>query len=66
MSRIITMAVKDLKILFRDKFGLFWIFAFPLLYAIFFGFIFGSSDGGGSAMSVAIVMPQPRAPASPA
>ena len=56
MRTILTLASKDLKLLFRDKFALFWVFAFPLMYALFFGSIFG--DGGGGArggMSIAIV-----------
>jgi ABC-2 type transport system permease protein len=31
----------------RDWFGLFWIFAFPLMFALFFGSIFGGGPGRG-------------------
>lgn len=55
MREVIAMAFKDLKILFRDKFGLFWIFAFPLLFAIFFGSIFGGDDDDRQPMRIAIV-----------
>ncbi len=37
MNAILTLALKDVKLLFRDKFALFWIFAFPLMFAFFFG-----------------------------
>ena len=30
-----TLAKKDLKLLFRDRFALFWVFAFPLMYCMF-------------------------------
>ncbi len=57
MNAILALARKDLKLLFRDRFALFWIFAFPLMFALFFGAIFGSSSGGGGrgALSLAIV-----------
>jgi len=56
MTRVVTMACKDLKIIGRDWFGVFWIFVFPLLYAVFFGSIFGGRGGGArNAMPVAIV-----------
>ena len=56
MSNIITMAKKDLLLLWRDKFGMFWILLFPLMFALFFGSIFGGGGGGGGAgMDVAFV-----------
>ena len=55
-SPILTLAGKDLRLLCRDKFGMFWIFAFPLMYAGFFGAIFSSSDDGARGkIPVAIV-----------
>ena len=47
MKFILTLALKDLKVLFRDKWSLFWTFAFPILYCVFFGLIFASEGGGG-------------------
>ena len=47
MREIWALAVKDLKLLVRDKAGLFFTFFFPVLYAIFFGTIFGGMGGGG-------------------
>ncbi len=55
MREVLFMALKDLRILSRDKFAVFWILGFPLLYALFFGSIFGRDNDGASAMSVEIV-----------
>lgn len=46
MGEIVALAFKDLRVILRDKAGLFFLFFFPLLIAIFFGFIF---SGVGSA-----------------
>ena len=45
MNRIVTLAFKDLAVLAREKEALFWIFLFPLIFALFFGFL--SGGGGG-------------------
>ena len=57
MKRIFTMALKDLKLLSRDKMGAFFILGFPILMGLFFGVIMtGTGPGGGSSkMSVCIV-----------
>lgn len=57
MSSILTLTFKDLTLLFRDKAGLFWILAFPLLYTGFFGMVLGGAGGGGgsSGLSIALV-----------
>lgn len=57
MGPILTLAGKDLKAILRDKFALFWMFAFPLMYALFFGSIFGGDgdDGARSRMPIAVV-----------
>jgi len=56
MSSVIVMALKDLLLLWRDKFGLFWVLVFPLLFAVFFGSIFSGGGGGSrSAIEVALV-----------
>ncbi len=54
MAAVVHMALKDLRLLLRDRFGLFWIFVFPLIYALFFGTIFGG--GGGSRGSISVVV----------
>jgi len=51
------LAAKDLKLLLRDRAGFFFVFFFPLIYAVFFGTIFSGADGDGGmgAMAVAVV-----------
>ncbi|MEM7782343.1 MAG: ABC transporter permease [Planctomycetota bacterium] len=58
MSQIFTMAIKDLRLLFRDKLGAFFIIGFPILMGLFFGTITGnysSGTGKKSQIKVAIV-----------
>ena len=55
MSAIWAMARKDLLILLRDRFGLFWVAVFPLLMALFFGSIFGSSSSGARGLRIAFI-----------
>jgi ABC-2 type transport system permease protein len=50
----VVMAIKDLHLLWRDKFALFWVAVFPLMMALFVGAIFGGS-GPPAGMSVAVV-----------
>ena len=54
MRNILTMAIKDLKILSRDAFGMFWLLVFPLLFALFFGSIF-AGEGETAAMRIAVI-----------
>lgn len=42
MRNIFTIAKKDLWLLWRDKFGMFWVLIFPLMMAVFFGSLMGS------------------------
>lgn len=56
MKRVLLMAFKDLKLLFRDKIGLFFMLVFPIVMGVFFGFIM--SGGGGAKttkLQIAIV-----------
>lgn len=59
MGAILSMAAKDLRILARDRLGLFFTLVFPLVYAIFFGSIFsgmgGDDEGGMSEIDVLVV-----------
>ncbi len=55
MGTIFHLAMKDLRILWRDKFGLFWVLAFPLLIALFFGAIFSQGDSETRSMNVAFI-----------
>ncbi len=54
MTAILNLALKDLKILIRDRGGLFFVLAFPLIYALFFGAIF-SGGGGQSVMRISVI-----------
>jgi ABC-2 type transport system permease protein len=50
----LVMALKDLHLLWRDKFALFWVAVFPVMMALFVGAIFGGS-GPTVGMSLAVV-----------
>jgi ABC-2 type transport system permease protein len=52
MRAIIYIALKDIRLLSRDFFGMFWVIFFPLIMALFFGSIFGF--GGSSARSLKV------------
>lgn len=51
MREIWTLASKDIRLLLRDRAGAFFSLGFPLVYAIFFGFIFGGAGGSGGGVS---------------
>jgi ABC-2 type transport system permease protein len=56
MKRVFNMALKDLRLLSRDKMGAFFIFGFPILMGLFFGLMMGGGGSGGSGkMKIAIV-----------
>lgn len=56
MKSILALAGKDLRLLLRDKVGFFFVFFFPLVYAVFFGTIFGGPGGDGtSSMKIVVV-----------
>jgi ABC-2 type transport system permease protein len=55
MRRILTLALKDLVLLWRDRFGLFWVVMFPLLMALFFGSIFSGEGSTPGSLRVAFV-----------
>jgi ABC-2 type transport system permease protein len=55
MNRIIALAFKDLTVLRREKEALFWIFLFPLVFALFFGFLSGGGGGQRGKLQLAVV-----------
>lgn len=55
MKRIFYLAVKDLAILVKDKGNLFFVFCFPVLFALFFGAIFSGMRDGPNQIVVGIV-----------
>jgi ABC-2 type transport system permease protein len=54
MRAIVALALKDIRLLLRDKSGFFFTFFFPLLIAVFFGVIF-SGGGGSSQIGICLV-----------
>jgi len=55
MSKVIYLAIKDLKVLFSDKSNIFFVFGFPAIFALFFGTIFSGIGEEPSGMKVALV-----------
>ncbi|MBL8880783.1 MAG: ABC transporter permease [Phycisphaerales bacterium] len=56
MGPILTLAMKDLRVLLRDKVAMFFAFGFPIIYAMFFGAIFSGAGGDKPASKMAIVV----------
>ncbi|MBW1810830.1 MAG: ABC transporter permease, partial [Deltaproteobacteria bacterium] len=54
MKGILTLAIKDLRLLWRDRFGLFWVLGFPLIMALLFGSLY-SGSGGAKNIAVAVI-----------
>ena len=55
MRAITAIATKDVRMLMRDKMALFWVFAFPLMFALFFGSLFGGGDDLPGSVTIAVV-----------
>jgi ABC-2 type transport system permease protein len=55
MNEIIAIAIKDLKLLIRDKTGFFFTFFFPVIVAVFFGTIFSGGNGETPSISILLV-----------
>lgn len=47
MKAVMALALKDIRLLIRDKSGFFFTFFFPMIVAVFFGAIFSGSSGKG-------------------
>jgi len=56
MAAILAVAHKDVLLVLRDKFALFWLFGFPMMYALFFGAIFGGGDGDGARSKIPVAV----------
>jgi ABC-2 type transport system permease protein len=54
MRPMLTLTLKDLLLLWRNKFALFWVIAFPLAFGLFYGAIISRSFGSPK-MSIAFV-----------
>ena len=55
MNKVLLLAIKDLRVLLSDKGNIFWVFGFPILFALFFGAIYSSAGEGPSGMKIAVV-----------
>jgi ABC-2 type transport system permease protein len=54
MNKALWLAVKDLHVLLSDKGNIFWVFGFPVVFALFFGVIYSGAGEGPSGMKIAI------------
>ena len=54
MSNIVTMALKDIRLLLRDRLSLFFVLLWPLTMAIFFGAMFSGLASGPESVPVAL------------
>lgn len=55
MKKAMLLAVKDVRVILSDKGNIFWVFGFPVLFALFFGAIFSGIGREPSGMKVAVV-----------
>jgi ABC-2 type transport system permease protein len=55
MKKVIFLTVKDLRVLISDRGNIFWVFGFPVIFALFFGAIYSGTDKGPSGMEIAVV-----------
>lgn len=56
MQRILVLAAKDLRLISRDRLGLFFMLIFPIFMALFFGSIMGGvGQKGSSPLNVVVV-----------
>src|SRR4030042_1838083 len=55
MKKVLFLALKDFKVLLSDKGNIFWVFGFPVLFALFFGAIYSGVGKEPSGMKIAVV-----------
>jgi ABC-2 type transport system permease protein len=55
MKKTIFLAIKDLRVLISDRGNIFWVFGFPVIFALFFGAIYSGAGEGPSGMEIAVV-----------
>ncbi|MGI9516627.1 MAG: ABC transporter permease, partial [Pirellulaceae bacterium] len=56
MNEVIAMAVKDIRLIFRDRMAFFFIAGFPILMGLFFGLVMGQGGSGGSDSKMRVAM----------
>jgi len=64
MNEILALAMKDLRLLLRDKAGFIFAFVFPLVYAVFFGAIFSNVGGDATSKLQIAVVDEDKTPES--
>jgi ABC-2 type transport system permease protein len=55
MKKVLFLALKDLKVLLSSKGNIFWVFGFPVLFALFFGAIYSGVGKEPSGIKIAVV-----------
>ena len=55
MRPMLTLTLKDLLLLWRNKAALFWVIAFPLAFGLFYGALISGDFGQPAKMSIAFV-----------
>jgi ABC-2 type transport system permease protein len=55
MAILTALAVKDLRVLMASKGNVFWVFGFPLVFALLFGAIYANEGKGPTGMKLAVV-----------
>ena len=54
MKRLLCLVQKDIAVLVGDKANVFWVFGFPIAFAMFFGLVFSSANQGGGPSNMEI------------
>ncbi|MBN1392274.1 MAG: ABC transporter permease [Sedimentisphaerales bacterium] len=55
MKKLFSLAVKDMRVLLSDKSNIFFVFGFPVIFALFFGAMYSGAGKGPSGMKIAVV-----------
>lgn len=56
MRPTLALAIKDLRLLFRDRVAFFFTFVFPLIVAVFFGYVFAGPKPGDGASELRVLL----------
>ncbi len=64
MNTILFLAMKDLRLLLRDRVALFWVLGFPLLFALFLGAVVRAGLAGDQAPLLIPIVDRAQTPAS--
>jgi ABC-2 type transport system permease protein len=56
MKQVIALAMKDLRLMPRNRGGMFFTFVWPIIVTVLFGFAFGGNDNDGEQAKVALAL----------